>query len=69
MRIIDEGTGKAFTHDTNDHWDQATRPLLEAFFHANYFLSMAVKYSNELTELPTTLPSGWAALLYLYHLR
>jgi len=50
-------------------WDASTRPLLEAFFHARYFLEMAVKYGAELDEPPTTLPSGWAGLLYLYNLR
>ncbi|MCU1230989.1 MAG: hypothetical protein JWO97_3873 [Acidobacteria bacterium] len=53
----------------NHHWDEATRPLLEAYFHAHYFLGMAIKYGNELSELPATLPSGWAALLCLYNLR
>lgn len=41
----------------------------EAFFHARFFLKMAVKYGEELDEAPSTLPSGWAALLYLYNLR
>jgi hypothetical protein len=36
----------------NARWDAATRPLLEEFFHANYFLKMAIKYGNELTEPP-----------------
>jgi hypothetical protein len=43
--------------------------MLEAFFHARYFLEMAVKYGRELELPPTLLPSGWAALLYLYNLR
>jgi len=30
---------------------------------------MAVKYGAELDEPPMPLPSGWAALLYLYNLR
>jgi len=32
-------------------------------------LELAVKYSTELTGRPTMLPSGWAALLYAFHLR
>ena len=42
---------------------------LEAFFHANYFLDMAIKYGEELDEPPSPLPSGWAAVLYLYNIR
>lgn len=41
----------------------------QAFFHARYFLDMAVKYGTELDAPPQMLPSGWAGLLYLYNLR
>jgi hypothetical protein len=67
--IVSEGTGKEFATNGNRNWTATTRPLLEAFFHANYFLRMAVKYGNELDEAPSPLPSGWAALLYLYDMR
>jgi hypothetical protein len=43
--------------------------MLEAFGHARYFLKMACKYGNELASPPNMMPSGWAALLYLYGLR
>jgi hypothetical protein len=43
-------------------------PILEAFFHALFMLEMAVRYAD-LGEPPQMLPSGWAALLYLYDLR
>jgi hypothetical protein len=32
-------------------------------------LNMAIKYGKELDEVGVFLPSGWAALLYLYDLR
>jgi hypothetical protein len=32
-------------------------------------LEMAVKYGRELDEPTDSLPSGWAAFLYLYNLR
>lgn len=67
--ILAEGTGKEFTPEANRTWEATTRPLVEAFFHARYFLEMAVKYGKELDEPSSTLPSGWAALLYLYNLR
>lgn len=42
--------------------------ILEAFFHARFFLEMAVRYAT-LPECPNPLPSGYAALLSLYGLR
>jgi hypothetical protein len=67
--IVGDGTGKQFTDEANRTWNTTTRPLVEAFFHARFFLEMAVKYGEQLDEAPSTLPSGWAALLYLYNLR
>ena len=69
LQIVKEGTGKNFSDDDNTRWLEATRPILEAFFHARYFLEMAVKYGKSLKSPPDLLPSGWAALLYLYNLR
>ena len=69
LAIIESGTGKQFTNETNKNWDATTRPLLEAFFHARFMLEMVVKYGRELDEPPQILPSGWAAVLYLYGLR
>ena len=68
MRIVSEGTDKSFDHEHNARWLEVTRPILEAFFHARYFLEMAVTYGRLLTAPPRMLPSGWAALLYLYRL-
>lgn len=62
-------SGKAFKIEHNQQWTLHTRVFLEAFFHAKYFLEMAVKYGKELQAAPTMLPSGWAALLCLYNLR
>jgi hypothetical protein len=67
--IIKEGTGKEFKKEDNERWLEVTRPILEAFFHARYFLEMAVKYVRELKHPPDRLPSGWASLLHLYNLR
>jgi len=68
LQIVGEGTGKAFSLEMNAAWEQHTRPILEAFFHARFFLEMAVRYAD-LPAPPNSLPSGWAALLYLYGLR
>jgi hypothetical protein len=69
MRIVTEGTDKAFDQEHNARWLEVTRPIVEAFFHARYFLEMAVIYGQKLTAPPRMLPRGWAALLYLYRLR
>ena len=68
-QMLREGTGKEFKLDDNEDWLAITRPMLEAFFHVRYFLEMAVKYGRELDAPPSCMPSGWAAVLYLYGLR
>ena len=67
--IIEAGTGKEFTSEHNERWLTETRPIIEAFFHARYFLEMAIHYGQALDEPPNALPRGWAALLYLFNLR
>jgi hypothetical protein len=68
LEIIHQGTGKRFRPEDNSRWAEVTRPILEAFFHARFFLEMAVRYGH-LEVPPTPLPSGYAALLYLFGLR
>jgi hypothetical protein len=67
-QIVVHGTGKVFTTSMNPDWTRHTRPIVEAFLHARFFLEMAVRYAS-LNDAPTTLPSGWAALLTLYGIR
>ena len=67
--IFKDGTGKKFEMNHNREWMKHTRPMLEAFFHAKYFLEMAVRYGKKLDKAPNCLPFGWAALLYFYNLR
>jgi hypothetical protein len=70
MAIMREGTGKEYNRGANSTLGEDKRFMAEAFFHARYFLEMAVKYSRELEFPPVCfLPSGWAAFLYLYNLR
>jgi hypothetical protein len=70
QEIIESGaSGKRFEPKHNKNWTHHTRTFVEAFFHAKFFLEMAVKYGKELKEAPQMLPSGWAALLCLYNLR
>jgi hypothetical protein len=70
MEIYQSGaSGKKFELEHNQNWTAHTRVFVEAFFHARFFLEMAVKYGKELEQAPSLLPSGWAALLCLYKLR
>lgn len=68
LQIVRQGTGKEFTTADNNGWTLVTRPIVEAFFHARFFLEMAVRYAA-VDAPPRPLPSGYAALLYLYQLR
>ena len=67
--ILAQGTGIEFEPEHNGRWTAVTRPVVEAFLHAKYFLEMAVKCGGELDAPPRVMPSGWAALLYFYGLR
>lgn len=54
---------------SNRHWQEETRPILEAFWHCRYFLRQLARYGRELEVPPRTLPYGWAAVLCLYDIR
>lgn len=70
LKIISEGaTDISWKFEHNTEWDKTCRPFLEAFFHSKYFLEMAIRYGQKYDSLPTTIDSGWAALLELYEIR
>lgn len=69
LEIIEQGSNKTFSLEHNQNWGLNTRPILEAFFHAREMLKFIVKYGKSLESAPNTLPSGWAAVLYLYNIR
>jgi len=69
MEIVSQGTGKNFEMDHNKEWTKHTRPIIEAFFHAKYFLEMAVRYGKVISKPQRMLDSGWAAVLCLYRMR
>lgn len=64
--IAEQGTNIEFETSHNKNWLLHTRPIIEAFLHAKYFVEMMVKYGGELETAPPILPSGWAAILELY---
>lgn len=69
LQIVKEATAEKFKLEHNKEWDKHTRPILEGFFHAKFFLEMAVDCAKTLEEPPNVLPINWAAFLYLYNLR
>lgn len=50
--ILAQGTGNVFKMSHNKEWLRHTRPIVEAFSHAHYFLKLAVKYGRELERAP-----------------
>lgn len=69
LEILQVGTGKHFEMDHNRDWSFHTRPIVEAFLHARYFVEMMDHYGQTLETAPTLLPSGWAAILVLFRQR
>lgn len=73
LMIIGEGLSKDFGPLVIDHankkWFSYSRPVVEAFLHAKYFLEMVVCSGKTLKYPPNALPSQWASVLYLYNLR
>lgn len=67
--IVRSGTGLVFHRDHNDEWLSVVKPVVDAFFHARFLLEQVVRAGIELTDAPTWLPSGWAAVLELYQIR
>ena len=66
-KIVAEGTQRTFEPEDNTNWLAVTRPIVEAFFHAHFMLKMVCKYGEELDTPPQMMPSGWAAVLYLFN--
>jgi hypothetical protein len=68
--IAKGGLGRKFNPETsNANWLTEVPPMLMAFWNAKYFLEQMLVAADELDEAPQVLPSGWAAILYLYGLR
>lgn len=53
----------------NANWTTHARPPVELAFHCDYFLEQLVRYEAEEFASLVVLPSGVAAVLYLYGLR
>lgn len=67
--IVERGTPmQPWKREDNERWVEVATPMVEAFFHARFFLEMAVRYGKELKEPIQPMPSGWAALLSLFSL-
>jgi len=68
-QIVAAGTAVTWNPDHNKDWLLHTRPIVEAFLHAKYFLEMMIKYGQGMDATPAMLPTGWAAILELYNQR
>jgi hypothetical protein len=61
-------SGKEFDMKHNEEWTLHTRPFVEAFFHARYFLDVAVKIGKDQdASMEFKAWDGWT-LLSLYNL-
>ena len=63
-----KGTENDFNETTNNEWLTQTRPILEAFWHTKYFLTMMAKWPNTPSS-STVRRSACRAVLYLFELR
>lgn len=54
---------------TNQAWVAETLPVTAAFFHARYFLEMAIRCAGRYERVESLLGSDLAGLLYLFNLR
>jgi translation initiation factor 2 alpha subunit (eIF-2alpha) len=52
--MMQGAAGEVFKLEHNQKWEETCRPMIEAFFHAKYFLEMAVKYGKKYDEAPGT---------------
>jgi hypothetical protein len=59
-QIVKEGTERDFNERINAEWLAQTQPILDAFWHTKYFLSMMAKYGKQLENAPGCMPSGYA---------
>lgn len=69
LEITNSALEREFGDETNSKWLEETMPVVQAFWHAKYFLEQMMQAANELEGAPQILPSGWAAILCLYNLR
>ena len=94
LEIMAAGTSKEFRAEKQEGQGDLPRHIVEAYFHARYFVEMLCKYGEHAAELEESvhrlvqiiarrkrekppyplfegdpLPSGWAAVLELFHLR
>ena len=67
--IASQGIGMEFALEHNQHGLVHTRPIVEAFLHAKYFVEMMVKHGRNMDVASPSVPSGWAAILVLYNQR
>jgi hypothetical protein len=68
-KIVRDGIGHEFAFEHNEQWLRIPRHIVEAYFHARWFLDVAIRYGEKDDDAARGLESGWAALLELYGIR
>ena len=69
-QLVEAGTGHEFHgRETNQNWLAATRPIVEAWFHADHMLRAAIECAEQITEVGLSLGTNWATVLCLYQQR
>lgn len=70
LQIVTEGTGKHFDNNTtNANWLAETRPILEAWWHADHMLDCAIWSAEHMQHVSGMLEYPWATILCLYNQR
>ena len=68
--ILERGSGLEWENSHNKEWVKHAGAIVDAFFHARFFLEMAVEIGEQMDEPPVeTLPYNWASLLCLFNIR
>ena len=70
--IVSEGIHKEFKQSSNSRWTYETRPIVEAYFHAQHILDMMIKYGlskDPEGEISQGIEQGWGSVLHLYKIR
>jgi hypothetical protein len=67
--IVTAGIGHRFKLADNKHWPQSGRAVLEALFHAHFFLRMVCEYGKDIEDPADVTESGWDAVRCLYDLK
>lgn len=67
--LVENGTEIHFDLEHNQNWHKWVGPQFEAYFHAKMFLDLMIQCAERMESCCASLPSDWAAVLYLFNMR